>query len=54
MGGTGSGSCPIEVPALGVLNLRVLLPEGRLVNKMGLWETGCEKRWMELAHDHVQ
>lgn len=50
MGGTGSGSCPKVVLALKVLNLHALLPECLLVNKMSLWETGCEERWMEVAH----
>lgn len=54
MAGTGSGSCPKVVPALAVLNLCVLLPESLLVNKLGLWERGCEEKWMELAQDRVQ
>jgi hypothetical protein len=41
--------------ALAVLNLRVLLPESKLIGKTGLRDTGCEAvRWMELAQGRVQ
>jgi len=52
--GTVSGSCPKMVSALAVLNLGVLVPKSLLLNKMFVWETGCEERWMELAQDRVQ
>lgn len=54
MGGTGTVSCPKVVLALAALNLRFLLPQSLLVNKMVLWETDCEERWLELAQDRVQ
>jgi len=54
VGVTDSGSCPKVVPALAVLNLRVLLLQSLLVNKMRLGEAGCEERWMELAQGRVQ
>jgi hypothetical protein len=40
---------------LAAFNLRVLLPESQLINKIDLNEIGCEGgRWMELAQDRVQ
>jgi hypothetical protein len=40
---------------LGLLNLRVLLPENQLISKTDRREMGCEDgSWMELAQDRVQ
>jgi hypothetical protein len=39
---------------LAVLNLRVLLPERKLLSKMNLRKIGCEDgSWMELAQDRI-
>jgi hypothetical protein len=40
---------------LAVLNLRVLLPESRLISKINLADIGYEDGiWMELAQDRIQ